>query len=818
MRLFSRPTSLWTLVFFITLGMTAHVQASPASSSNPRKSGDSGKSGGSSSSRESRLRVAVVIDASGSMKTQDPSLLSKVAARLFVELAGPKDEIGIVEFGTSARLIAQAYVKNEKSRQKLFNAIDEVGRDQWCTDYLAGLRAGLSMFKERPEKDERRLIIFLTDGTYDPNRSNEAYYQLLTAEEKESLWTKKAQQTLEKAKETEDFKSRPCHPRYDALSPAVRRGFNNAFESFLEKELKPAGVRVFTIGFGTELSRTGKGKAEKHLRESMGFLNKLAQVSGGRTLIEDDVNKIPGFFAQIFAALVGAPVQGFPAAGEPKAEKYSFKVVKGTRAMGIVVPTQGDKDFQVALKGPIGENAGTYKTKRKHDEMGTERRTTGRVLSGYRFFWVPNPAPGDYELSATGGKKKSFTAHVLMDVGLQLVWTQPTPKAVYAEKKQGEVKFNFALRTASGEEVGGLSEKFMNDMKFNWLFGKNDGLPVIETGSPRFDPAAPMKPMSVTIPRAKLKEGRYTIAVSATHARDFFELRKLEHKLEVVKYIKMKAAWEANDFEAKAKKGFRISPWVTLKLKEDIKARQNFHLDLSAISSRDELVLEVTNPTPGCKVKNKKIKKDKVSICLHKKKYEVTLSLSLKDWKKARSKNLDFKGKITLTPEDPEIFRGEKSWETETKGRLQAWEWRDWLRYYRNWIIFALIILFIIIWLLGRAVAGAFPPKSVFYYFDLEDKTEEPSQYALGRRAKSRLPFVSAKHTVGGKGMPRSPRVLCTVKALAKGGFEIIPDGSVSYERDGEKRETRDPFRGRFDEHYQAGERYEFWLARRPDY
>lgn len=815
MRLFTRPASLWTLVFFFSLGLSAHVQASPASPSSPRNSRGSGKS---SASEKSRLRVAVVIDASGSMKTQDPKLLSKTAARLFVELAGPKDEIGIVEFGTSARLIAQAYVKDEKSRQKLFNAIDEVGRDQWCTDYLAGLRAGLSMFKGRPAKDERRLIIFLTDGTYDPNRNNEVYYQLLTAQEKETLWTKKAQQTLEKAKETEDFKSRPCHPRYDALSPAVRRGFNNAFESFLEKELKPSGVRVFTIGFGTELSRTGKGKAEKHLRESMSFLNKLAQVSGGRTLIEDDVNKIPGFFAQIFAALVGAPVQGFPADGETKAEKYSFNVVKGTRAMGIVVPTQGDKAFQVSLKGPLGKNSETYETKRKHDVEGTEKRTKKRVLSKYRFFWVPDPAPGDYELSATEGKKKSFTAHVLMDVGLQLVWTQPTPKAVYAEKKRGEVKFNFALRTASGEEVGGLSEKFMKDMKFNWLFGKNDGLPVIQTGSPRFDPSAPMKPMSVTIPRAELKEGLYTIAVSATHARDFFELRKLEHKFEVIKYIKMRVNWQTSHFDGKAKKDFRISPWVTLMLKEDIKARQNFHLDLSAISNRDELVLEVTNTTPGCKVKNKKIKKNKVTICLHKEKHKVTLSLSLKDWKKARSEELSFKGKITLSPEDPEIFRGKKSWETETKGRLQPWELKDWLSYYRNWIILALLILFIIIWLLGRAVAGAFPPKSVFYYFDLEDKTEEPSQYALGRRAKSRLPFVSAKHTVGGKGMPRSPRVLCTVKALAKGGFEIIPDGSVSYERDGEKHETRDPFRGSFDEHYQVGERYEFWLARRPDY
>ena len=773
---------------------------------------------GAVGANEPRLRVAVVIDASGSMQVQDPGLLSKVAARLFVELAGPNDEVGIVEFGTTARLIDRAFVKDEKAREKLFAAIEEVGRSQWCTDYVAGLRAALSMFEGPPKKDERRLVIFLTDGTYDPDRSNETYYELLTPGERDSLWSKRAQDLLEKARTTDDFRDRPCHPRYDALEPAVRRGFHHAFDSFVEKELKPSGVRVFSIGFGSELSEKGRGRKAELLSESLGFLERLAKESNGRTLIEDDVNKIPGFFAEIFAALVGAPVQGFPGAGETVGGRYVFNVLKGTSAVGVVVPTEGDRDFEVSLKGPIGDEGRKWEPRRTHNEVGEERRTKGRVLSGYRFFWISDPPPGEYALESVKGRQKNFSAHVLMDVGLQLAWVEPAPRPVYAEEEKGELEFKFALRTASGEKVGGLSESFMRDMEFNWLLGRDEGLPVLEKGSPRFDPSDPMRPMSIRLERSKLEEGKYTLAAWAAHSKGFFELRRLRHDFDVLKYIEMNAVWKTHDFSEKASKGFRVAPWIELTLEEDIKARQDFELDFSGVSNRERLVLTLANDTPGCKVEDREIKGDRVVFCMQNAGGKVVISLALANWKELRSEDMEFAGKVVLTPKNPEIFRGEKSWETQVGGKLVAWTFWDWVRHYRNWLLLAAGVLILIIWLVGRAIAGAFPPKAVFYYLDLEDKTDDPSQYALGRRARSRLPFVSAKHTVGGrKGMPRAPGVFCMVKATS-GGFDVYPKAEVSYEREGEKIETRSVVRGRFDEHYRVGDRYEFWIARRPEY
>jgi len=366
--------------------------------------------------------------------------------------------------------------------------------------------------------------------------------------------------------------------------------------------------------------------------------------------------------------------------------------------------------------------------------------------------------------------------------------------------------------------VGGLSEKFMKDMQFAWHLSKKAGYPVLESGRPNFDPAAPMKPMSFTLDRSKLKEEEYAIAAWASHAKGFFELRKLTRPLEVVKYIRMEAIWKPVGFSKKATEGFKKSRWVTLKLKEDIKARQEFVLDLSKIPNRKHLTLRLSNTTPGCKVKDKKITADQVPICLHKANHRVSLSLALRDWTKSRDKDLSFEGEMVLTPKDPEIFKGTKSWKTQTKGKIIAWTFWDWVRFYRNWILLAFGLFVLILWLVGRALAGAFPKKATLYYFDLEDKTDEPSQFALGRRVKSHLPFVSAKHTIGGKGMPRSGKVLCVIRATSGGGFKILPESTVTYERDGEKSEAGEAFRGRYDEHYQAGERYEFWLTRRPSY
>ena len=65
---------------------------------------------------------------------------------------------------------------DEAARQKLYKALREAGRDEWCTDYRTGLRTALDLAGTKSRPGERRLVIFLTDGLFDPDRNNDTYY------------------------------------------------------------------------------------------------------------------------------------------------------------------------------------------------------------------------------------------------------------------------------------------------------------------------------------------------------------------------------------------------------------------------------------------------------------------------------------------------------------------------------------------------------------------------------------------------------------------------------------------------------------------
>ena len=783
--------------------------------------------------RKARLRVAVVIDASGSMKVQDRNLLSRVAAKLFVDLAGPHDEVGIVEFGTRARLIDRTFVKDDAARTRLFAAIDKIGRSQECTDYRVGLKAALSMFKGKPAPGERRLIIFLTDGSYDPDRTNPAYYAALNPEQKTSLYGPKVSAFFDTIKADPLFAQRPCRTKYALLEPGARAGFLRVFDRFLKKEVIPSKARVFVIGFGSDLGRTNtRGKQTQTLSESLALLKKLARVTKGRALIEHDVTKIPAFFAQIFAALVGAPVESLPSTDKQAA--YLFEVVKGTRAVAAVVPVLADKKFDVAIERvgdkaahsdaktstkPAGKNQkanAVTPTRTRHDDEMGQGKHKGQVLAGYRLLWLDHPKRGTYRLVARSGRKGRFQAQVVMDVGLKLAWQAPMPKPVYPERKQGSIEFRFALRTASGQKVAGLSKTFMQGMRFFWQLNRKGVVAPIATGQPQFDPSRPMETMVAQIPTAKLPEGSYTLDVWAAHDKGFFELQHLTFHFRVIEYIRMSMVWSTKDFHIKSKEGWTLGRWVEAAPGRDLKAVQWFVVDLSGIPNRNLLVIKLSNSTKECRVFGRKISANQVKVCFHKKTQGLRLDIALKSWTKARKKNASFAGTVTLTATTPAIFKGATSWQTKTKGTIVAWTWKDWLAFYRNWIIAALIALFILIWIIGRVLAGAFAPKATLYYRELEDNSDEASRFALGRRVKSHLPFRSAKHDIGGhSGRPRGGKTLATLIAARGGGFLIQPHGAVTAIEDNE--EHRELFRGRYGNHYKAGDQHEFWVTRTPE-
>ncbi len=221
------------------------------------------------------------------------------------------------------------------------------------------------------------------------------------------------------------------------------------------------------------------------------------------------------------------------------------------------------------------------------------------------------------------------------------------------------------------------------------------------------------------------------------------------------------------------------------------------------------------NDTKECAVQGQRLTKKAYRVCLKRAGQGVRLHLALAHWKEARSDKVSLTGQIGLRAASPQIFEGPSSWKQDVDQSVGTWSFWDWVRYYRNWIIAGVVVLLLLLWILGRLVAGAFPPKATLYYVDLEDNVDEPSRFALGRRVKSHLPFVAAKHHIGGKGgLPRGGKRLATLQATS-GGFDIVPHRAVKAKEDDQ--EHREKFRGRFGDHYVAGERYEFWVTRRPE-
>ncbi len=113
------------------------------------------------------LDVALIIDSTGSMTSNDPGGLRKNAAKALVDIAQPGDKIAIIAFNTGAyRLAALTAIKPGTEQQlvkaELRRAIDFVGQDG-NTDLNAGLNAGFSELLS-DTTNQRRAAVFLTDG------------------------------------------------------------------------------------------------------------------------------------------------------------------------------------------------------------------------------------------------------------------------------------------------------------------------------------------------------------------------------------------------------------------------------------------------------------------------------------------------------------------------------------------------------------------------------------------------------------------------------------------------------------------------------
>lgn len=115
------------------------------------------------------VATSLIIDSSGSMSSTDPDNRRITAAKAYLSAAVPGDQVGVVDFDSSARVASQM-TELPLGRTELETALATID-SSGGTDIGAGLQSGCSLL-DGPQLPARRAAILMTDG--DGGYTNEA--------------------------------------------------------------------------------------------------------------------------------------------------------------------------------------------------------------------------------------------------------------------------------------------------------------------------------------------------------------------------------------------------------------------------------------------------------------------------------------------------------------------------------------------------------------------------------------------------------------------------------------------------------------------
>jgi hypothetical protein len=123
----------------------------------------------------SSVDVALIIDGTGSMNTNDPNDLRKEAAKVFIDASQFGDRIAVVAFNTSAYHYAPLRtIQSGADKDMLKAAADQVS-SSGCTNLNVGLQGGFDELFTGIADSNGKAAVFLTDGRqecsgpYDPH-------------------------------------------------------------------------------------------------------------------------------------------------------------------------------------------------------------------------------------------------------------------------------------------------------------------------------------------------------------------------------------------------------------------------------------------------------------------------------------------------------------------------------------------------------------------------------------------------------------------------------------------------------------------------
>lgn len=107
--------------------------------------------------------VALIIDSSGSMSSNDPGNKRLLAARAYLTASLAGDYVGVVDFDSSARL-ASPLLRLPENKTSLVNAINTIDSSSGGTNIGIGVQEGCNALKNSTSGNAIKAAILLTDG------------------------------------------------------------------------------------------------------------------------------------------------------------------------------------------------------------------------------------------------------------------------------------------------------------------------------------------------------------------------------------------------------------------------------------------------------------------------------------------------------------------------------------------------------------------------------------------------------------------------------------------------------------------------------
>mgnify|MGYP006284292465 CR=1 FL=1 len=335
---------IWAMaaVFLVLVGSPAPVSAGSDQEEGPRP-----------------VHVGVVLDTSGSMKTNDPERLSLLGAMIFADLLGPGDRIGL--WGMDRRGGRLAEMQKVGGRRGAFkSAIDGV-RFRTRTDCKGPLeRAARALKEARAEQPAaEQFVIFLSDG----------------------------------------------------ICPSAEEGglADSALEPVLDR-LADSGVGVFAIGLRADDS------AEQKSGRALGW---MADRTGGERLRARTADELPRRFADILGQIRGSQAQSVDVA-EGRAE---FGLDGYVRDASVIVTGSGRPVRIAGANDPDGgpvevpaAEGSTFNTSRGDVAAAAGHNGRGHHYGAVR---IRNPKAGGWSLEIDGAGELHAT--VIQNYGLDPV-------------------------------------------------------------------------------------------------------------------------------------------------------------------------------------------------------------------------------------------------------------------------------------------------------------------------------------------------------------------------------------------------------------